>query len=232
MICVGERKGMAETEVNSTESTSNALDGRTLAGPEVSKDSVVKVFRQDDTESQNILKAISNQSTLEIYQELLTMGPLRLSDIAVRFDMSVNAAKYHIDNLERAGLIEIVGTKYSRKGRKMNIYKSKNFIFLFSPSTTGREELLSLMLKYCTALGIFSGTFAFLMVQPFFAMPEVSRGSLSGSMQPSIDLTAYDGGFGGVFLSLILTGIVTLVLMSALELFGSWKKERAKIRSS
>jgi hypothetical protein len=42
--------------------------------------------------------------------------------LADRVDTSLQNAQYHLEKLEDAGAIEIVGTAYSEKGREMNVY--------------------------------------------------------------------------------------------------------------
>jgi len=54
--------------------------------------------------------------------DLLYEEPQTASDIAKSLDMSVQNAKYHLDKLEEAGLIEIIDIWYSDRGREMNVY--------------------------------------------------------------------------------------------------------------
>ena len=197
----------------------------TTPGDTGPSEEIVKVLRPEDEESQNILKAMSNQNTLEIYQMLLSGGPMKLSDVADRFGMSMNATKYHIDNLEKAGLVEIAGTKYSRKGRKMNVYRSKSFVFLFAPNLTERSELLSVVMKYCAVLGVFIAVFTVTLVQPFVQLPNVPL-SLAGSIHQGATLPVQALPGSGVIPALIIAGIVTLLMLVAFELKAFWIKSR------
>ena len=52
-----------------------------------------------------ILKAASDPSRREILTLLAHAGPTRVTEIAARFDMSLNAVSKHIKVLEAAGLV-------------------------------------------------------------------------------------------------------------------------------
>jgi DNA-binding transcriptional ArsR family regulator len=44
------------------------------------------------------------------------------SDIADAVDVSLQNVCYHLDRLQSAGLVEVVGTRYSSKGKEMAVY--------------------------------------------------------------------------------------------------------------
>ncbi len=52
-----------------------------------------------------ILKAASDPSRREILTLLAQLGPMRVTEIATRFEMSLNAVSKHIKVLEAAGLV-------------------------------------------------------------------------------------------------------------------------------
>ncbi|MFA3917883.1 ArsR/SmtB family transcription factor [Ruegeria hyattellae] len=52
-----------------------------------------------------ILKAASDPTRRAILTQLAQQGPLRVTDIARRFDMSLNSVSKHIKVLEKAGLV-------------------------------------------------------------------------------------------------------------------------------
>ncbi len=52
-----------------------------------------------------ILKAASDPSRREILTLLAQQGPMRVTEIAARFEMSLNAVSKHIKVLESAGLV-------------------------------------------------------------------------------------------------------------------------------
>jgi len=172
--------------------------------------------------AQNIVKAISNQNASEVLQLLSRDGPLRLSDIAERLGMSLNATKYHIENLMSAGLLEIAGTRYTVKGRKVKIYRLKNQIFIVAMKMTGTTEVRSMLLKYCAALGIFIMAFAVTLFQPFVSLPAVPL-QLTGSIHPASGLPAPVMTVHGIIPALIIAAAATLILLVLYEVYAHRK---------
>ncbi|MEN6609555.1 MAG: helix-turn-helix domain-containing protein [Methanoregulaceae archaeon] len=167
--------------------------------------------------AQTIVKAISNQNAGELLQ-VLSGGPMKLSDIASRLGMSINAAKYHIDNLADAGLIEVADTRYSVKGRKIKIYRLKNQVYIVAPRATGGTDLRTMLLKYAAGVGIFMGLFLALFYQPFLAFPETSV-SLSGALG-STQAAEIPGGYPvDIVAPLVIAGVVTLILLALYETY-------------
>jgi len=97
--------------------------------------------------------------------DLLYEEPQTASDIAKSLDMSVQNAKYHLDKLEEAGLIEIIDIWYSDRGREMNVYApTSSSIILFAGnsnesglcarfSNNHLESLASLVLRVSSLVG-------------------------------------------------------------------------------
>jgi predicted transcriptional regulator len=133
-------------------------------------------------QAQNIAKAISHQNAADLMQLLSKEGPMRLSDIAEKLGLSTNAAKYHVENLKNAGLIEISNTQYSVKGKKMNVYRLKNQVFIVAPRMAPGVDLRAALLKYASLFVLFVVSFAAILVQPFVALSFEIPASLSGSM--------------------------------------------------
>jgi PAS domain S-box-containing protein len=106
-----------------------------------------------DEKTQNIIRAISHKTAGVVVQILSAEGPLSLADIADRLEISLNAAKYHIENLMKAGILEILRTRYSVKGKKVKIYTLKNQVFLVSPTVTSADQLRKAVGKYRAELG-------------------------------------------------------------------------------
>jgi DNA-binding transcriptional ArsR family regulator len=63
------------------------------------------VERPDSLRLTAILKAASDPTRRDILTLLAQHGPLRVTEIAARFDMSLNAVSKHIKVLEGAGLV-------------------------------------------------------------------------------------------------------------------------------
>ncbi len=63
------------------------------------------VERIDDARLTAILKAASDPTRRKLLTILVQEGPQRVTDLASRFDMSLNAVSKHIRVLEEAGLV-------------------------------------------------------------------------------------------------------------------------------
>ena len=173
--------------------------------------------------AQNIVKAISHQNAEELMQLLSTEGPMRLSDIAGRLGLSTNAAKYHVENLMHAGLIEISNTRYSVKGKKMKVYRLKNQVFIVAPGMSSGSDLRAALLKYATLCGIFVVSFAVILLQPFVTVVAEPAGPLSGSLHQGA------AGLPAAYLSpspeaaLVIAAIITILAFAGFELLEYWK---------
>ncbi|SDY94433.1 ArsR/SmtB family transcription factor [Halopenitus persicus] len=76
------------------------------------------VVTLDDSD---VIESLSSATAQRIVSTL-TGSPRTASAIADEVDTSIQTVSYHLDRLERAGIIASIGTAYSEKGRKMNIY--------------------------------------------------------------------------------------------------------------
>jgi DNA-binding transcriptional ArsR family regulator len=66
---------------------------------------ILMVERQDMDLLSTVLKAASDPTRRSILTLLAQEGPLRITDISSRFDISLNAVSKHIKVLETAGLV-------------------------------------------------------------------------------------------------------------------------------
>ena len=212
----GKGEGMVQRTTEYSSGMTGPVMGVAHAAEESSLITEDVIFLEPGQEkAQNIVKAISHQNAGDVMQILSIEGPLRLSDIADRLGMSLNAAKYHIENLMNAGLLEIANTRYSVKGRKIKVYRLKNQVFIVAPKMTGIAQVRSALLKYGAALGIFIMVFSFTLVQNFVPLPAVPL-HLSGSIQPGQPVPVMTDS--GVIPALIIATAVTLMLLVLYEL--------------
>ncbi|MBT8417334.1 MAG: metalloregulator ArsR/SmtB family transcription factor [Silicimonas sp.] len=63
------------------------------------------VERESDTDLTGILKAAADPTRRAILTLLAQHGPTRVTDLAQRFEMSLNSVSKHIKTLESAGLV-------------------------------------------------------------------------------------------------------------------------------
>ncbi|MFC6875491.1 ArsR/SmtB family transcription factor [Halobellus marinus] len=75
----------------------------------------------DNNHPTNVLQTISSDTAQQILAAL-DDGPATTSDIAEVADTSIQNAKYHLEHLCEAGVVEAVDTWYSTKGTEMTVY--------------------------------------------------------------------------------------------------------------
>lgn len=195
----------------------------TMQGSTAAEEEII-LLEPGQEKAQNIVKAISHQNAGELMQLLSTEGPMKLSDIASRLDLSTNAAKYHVENLRNAGLIEIANTRYSVKGKKMKVYRLKNQVFIVAPKMIPGSNLREVLLKYATLCGLFVVTCAAILVQPFVMISYGSVAPLSGSLQPGTTLPVTESST--LIPALVIAGIVTLLVYAGFECLMYWKNRQ------
>lgn len=79
------------------------------------------VLYVDNQDTQEIVSVLATDTAYEIFQSL-NRQPSTASEIASEMDLSVQNTSYHLHNLEDVGLIEVIDTCYSEKGREMDVY--------------------------------------------------------------------------------------------------------------
>ena len=199
--------------------------GTSVQGPVAVEEEII-FLEPGQEKAQSIVKAISHQNAGEIMQLLSVEGPMKLSDIASRMDLSTNAAKYHVENLRNAGLIEIANTRYSVKGKKMKVYRLKNQVFIVAPGVSPGPALRAVLLKYATLCGLFIVAYAVFLVQPFVTFSPGPVSALSGSLQQGTTLPAVYSS--GLIPALVLAGIVTVLVYAGFEMLQYWKDRSEK----
>jgi predicted transcriptional regulator len=209
---------------------SGATTFGTLPGQEsgeVLKEMQEVVFLEPGQEkAQKFIRVISNQNACDVLQLLKEAGPLRLSDIAEKLGGSLNATKYHIENLMDAGLVGISNTRYSVKGRKVKIYQMKNQIFIVAPSMTEKKQIISAVMKYGGVLGVYIVVAVMLIAFLPFAGPEIAV-PLTGSLLPGAPAAGTTMISLGVFASLIIAAVITILLLIFYEAQEYWRNQRA-----
>lgn len=90
-------------------------------------------------QNEEVIGAISSE-TARCVLTVLQESAQPVSKIADELDTSIQAVSYHIDRLESAGLVTIVATTYSKKGKQMDIYApaTNELIIKFDNSTERR----------------------------------------------------------------------------------------------
>ncbi|WP_411967734.1 ArsR/SmtB family transcription factor [Haloferax sp. YSSS75] len=95
-----------------------------------------RVIGLDSDEADELLGAISS-STARTILASLHEAPATPSELATVADTSLQNVQYHLGNLSESGLIEVTGTRYSEKGREMNVYAPSDRALVV---VAGRDE--------------------------------------------------------------------------------------------
>lgn len=80
-----------------------------------------RVVGLDDDETGEVLGAIASDTARELLAALHDDSDTP-SGLADRIDTSLQNAQYHLGRMEKAGLVEVIDTIYSEKGREMSVY--------------------------------------------------------------------------------------------------------------
>lgn len=75
----------------------------------------------DSDDTGELLSSLSSETARSILTELHD-EPRTASEVATHVDTSLQNARHHLSKLEEAGAIRIADTRYSKKGREMNVY--------------------------------------------------------------------------------------------------------------
>ncbi|MBT8507758.1 hypothetical protein AZH53_04915 [Methanomicrobiaceae archaeon CYW5] len=113
-------------------------------------DEGVLVLEPGDDRAKKIGKALSNASSSDILH-LLGEGEKTLSELSEGLDQPITTVKYNVENLLDAGMIDIVRTRYSEKGRVIKVYGIRDQVVIVSP---GRADVKSLLMKYASLFAL------------------------------------------------------------------------------
>ena len=85
------------------------------------EESAPRVIGIDGEDADDLLGAIASGTARQLLTALHD-EPAAPSELADRVDTSLQNAQYHLGKLEDAGMIEVIDTVYSEKGREMKVY--------------------------------------------------------------------------------------------------------------
>ncbi len=108
----------------------------------------------DDARSEAIAEVLSNKTSKKILS-VLADGEKSASDVAAKLDLPLNTASYNLKKLVEAGLIErSKGFFWSRKGKKMELYKVANKKIVIVPKQMVKGVVPVLIFVGLAALGV------------------------------------------------------------------------------
>jgi len=110
----------------------------------------IVVMEPGDERAQRIAKAMASQTASDILSALRDT-PLSAAEITDRLAIPLTTLKYHVENLADAGLIEVVRTKWSSKGREMKVYGLTSRLIIVTPPV---KDIRAILLKYASLFAV------------------------------------------------------------------------------
>jgi DNA-binding transcriptional ArsR family regulator len=87
----------------------------------IDRDEDPRLLCLDDEYTEEVLRQLSSETSQAVFHAV-SREPLSAQDVAEELDMSIQNAMYHLNNLEETGLITVLDTHYSERGREIDIY--------------------------------------------------------------------------------------------------------------
>ena len=127
----------------------------------------VIVLEPGGEKAQKIAKAMASQTACDILR-FIGEGQKTSTEISEHLSLPMNTAKYHIENLLDAGLINVSATKYSVEGREVKVYSLTNQLLIVAPR---QLNIRTMLLKYTSLFGIVAFvTLVLAILSPFIGI--------------------------------------------------------------
>ncbi|MFB6153684.1 MAG: ArsR/SmtB family transcription factor [Halodesulfurarchaeum sp.] len=111
---------------------------RTAVDAETGDPRVVDLEAED---ADAVFDALASETARDLYTAV-AKEPRTASDLAEALDSSIQNVRYHLDNLQEAGLVEVVDTWYSSRGSEMKVYgTSDGPLVLMAGERESRTEI-------------------------------------------------------------------------------------------
>ena len=154
-----------------------------------------RVIGVDDSDAEDLLSALSADTARSLLAEVHD-DPGTPSELADRADTSLQNAQYHIEKLADADLIEVIDTRYSEKGREMNVYGARDApVVLFAGSDEHGQDVRTALTSLVGGVG--AVTIGALVVQEWLGRGIAALFGLGGAGTP----TGGTGGDGGAMVA-------------------------------
>lgn len=113
-----------------------------------------RTFWLDGEDTGELLSSLSSDTARAILTSLHEQ-PATASEVAGRVDTSLQNARHHLTNLQEAGLVRVADTRYSQKGREMNVYApSEEPLVVFVGNEKRKTSFLDSLRGLVAAVGI------------------------------------------------------------------------------
>ena len=115
-----------------------------------------RVVDLEGEDADAVFGALSSTTARRIYARL-DDEPGTPSDIADAIDSSIQNVRYHLENLEDAGLVEIVDTWYSSRGNEMSVYATTDGPLIVTSDESRASQLRTALSRLIGGIGALAG---------------------------------------------------------------------------
>ncbi|OVE85370.1 ArsR/SmtB family transcription factor [Natronolimnobius baerhuensis] len=115
-----------------------------------------RVVDLEGEDADAVFSALSSTTARQIYARL-DDEPGTPSDIADAIDSSIQNVRYHLENLEEAGLVEVVDTWYSSRGNEMSVYATTDGPLIVTSDESTASQLKAAISRLIGGIGALAG---------------------------------------------------------------------------
>lgn len=160
-------------------------------------DSGPRVVDLEGDDADAVFSALSSDTARNIYRTLQE-DPNTPSEIADSVDTSIQNVRYHLDNLEEAGLVEVVDTWYSSRGNEMSVYAPTSDALVLASGEEQTSRLRTALSRLVSGIVVLAlASLAFQRAAKNLVGGKIGLGAGSGAGRPESEGYAADGGDGG-----------------------------------
>jgi DNA-binding transcriptional ArsR family regulator len=172
----------------------------------------------DSEEAGDLLSSLASDTARSVLTSLHE-EPATASEVADRVDTSLQNARHHLSNLQDADLVEVTETRYSSKGREMNVYapaRDPTVVFVGSrENDRGLLDSLRRLVPVLAVLAVASALVQWLVVPSIGTsaageLPRLGDGIGSGAAPLAFPV-------GAVFLAGGLLAVALVLAVSRLQ---------------
>ncbi|SDR01620.1 ArsR/SmtB family transcription factor [Natronobacterium texcoconense] len=120
------------------------------------QDGTPRVVDLEGEDADAVFSALSSTTARKIYSQL-DAQPGTPSDVADGIDSSIQNVRYHLENLEDAGLVEVVDTWYSSRGNEMSVYATTDGPLIVTSDESKADQLKKAISRLIGGIGALAG---------------------------------------------------------------------------
>jgi len=176
----------------------------------------LRVLWLDDEDADRLISSLSSDTARAVLTALHE-EPLTASELSDRVDTSLQNVRHHLGKLQDAGLVRVADTRYSVKGREMNVYAPVDDALVVA---IGREDdkdgFLNSLKRLVGVAGILA--LASLLVQYAFGAGVADLGGPESAPRIADSVGSASGPLLGIIppgLAFFLGGLLVLAVVLA-----------------